>query len=464
MLIIVNDNKFGKESIMLTIPSAAEQLFLQFSTAFTKPTFQRILPLAIGAIITIGRRTVTAVLWTMRSVIDGHCSTYHRIFSRARWSLWPLGKVLAATILQLIPPDEPVLVPMDDTTAQHRGKHVYGKGCHHDAVRSAHKHIVYRWGHRWIVLAISVKFPFTSRRWALPVLCALYRPEELNRAEKRRHKTAPHLARQLMAVLIHWFPQRKFVFLGDGGYASHDLAMFCYRHRHHATLVSRYHGDANLYAPPPKYIRNRNGRPRTKGRPLPKPQQLVARRKLSPFTVSWYGGSDRRVELTGDSGLWYKAGKGLVPVRWVFVHDIQGTHRDEYFYTTDTSLSIERIVSWFTARWPIETTFEEMRAHLGFETPRQYVAKSVLRTAPCLLGLFSIICLIFAGHTRSHSIKVHATEWYKKAEPTFSDAIATVRRLFWQKTIFEEASYHKGFQKLSSKLKNLLLEYLSQAA
>jgi len=70
MLIIVNDNKFGKEPIMLTIPSAAEQLFIQFSPAFTQPTFQRILPLAIGAIIALGRRTVTAVLWTMRSVVD----------------------------------------------------------------------------------------------------------------------------------------------------------------------------------------------------------------------------------------------------------------------------------------------------------------------------------------------------------------------------------------------------------
>jgi len=464
MLIIVNDNKFGKESIMLTIPSAAEQLFLQFSQTFTQPTFQRIFLLATGGIITIGRRTITAVLRTMRSVIDGHYSTYHRVFSRASWSLWPLGKVLAGAVLQFIPSDEPVLVPMDDTTAQHRGKCVYGKGCHHDAVRSAHKHIVYRWGHRWIVLAISVKFPFTSRRWALPVLCALYRPEELDIAEKRRHKTAPQLARQLMAVLIHWFPQRKFVFLGDGGYASHELAMFCHRHQRHASLVSRFHGDANLYAPASRQTKKQNGRPRTKGRALPKPQQLVARRRLTPATVSWYGGCNRRVELTGDVGQWYKAGKGLIPVRWVFVHDIQGTHRDEYFYTTDTSLGLEQIVSWFTARWPIETTFQEMRAHLGFETTRQHVAKSVLRTAPCLLGLFSIICLIFAEHTRAHSINVRNTEWYSKAEPTFSDAIVTVRRLLWQKTIFEKASYHNGFKKLPPKLKTLLLDYLSQAA
>ena len=448
---------------MLSLPSAAEPLLMSFSIAFTEPTFQRIISLTIGAILTMGRRTVTGVLWTMRGVTTGHPSSYHRVFSRACWSLWPLGKVLATAVLRFVPIAEPVLVAMDDTTAQHRGKHVYGKGCHHDAVRSAHKHVVFRWGHRWVVLAIAVNFPFTSRCWALPVLCALYRPQELNAAEGRRHKSAPHLARQLMAVLIHWFPQRRFVFLGDGGYASHELASLCHRHRHHANLISRYHGNANLYALPPKR-KKRSGRPRTKGRKLAQPCQVVARRRLRAATVSWYGGSRRRVQLTGDTGQWYKAGKGLVPVRWVFVRDVQGTHRSEYFYTTDLTLSLTQIVSWFTARWPIETTFQEVRAHLGFETPRQHVASSVLRTAPCLLGLFSIICLVFAEHTRSHQIDIRTTEWYHKTEPTFSDAIAAVRRLFWHESVFAKAPYHKGFKKLPPKLRNLLLDYLSQAA
>jgi hypothetical protein len=85
------------------------------------------------------------------------------------------------------------------------------------------------------------------------------------------------------------------------------------------------------------------------------------------------------------------------------------------------------MVSWFTARWPIETTFQEIRAHLGFETTRQHVAPSVLRTAPCLLGLFSVICLIYAEHVKSHSMGIRQTRWYVKEEPTFSDAMATVR-------------------------------------
>ena len=448
---------------MLSLPSAAEPLLMSLSVAFTQPTFRRVVPLCAGAILCLGRRTVTAVLWTLRGLIHGHPSSYHRVFSRAVWSLWPLGKIVTAAVLDLIPPEEPVLVPLDDTTAQHRGKKVYGKGCHHDAVRSSHSHVVWRWGHRWVVLALSVKFPFSSRRWALPVLAALYRPKELNAAEARRHKTAPDLARQMMAVLMHWFPARKFVFLGDGGYACHELARFCCRHRRHATLVSRFHGDANLYAPPPKR-RRRTGRPRIKGAKLRAPQETVKRTKPTQAGVSWYGGGQRRVEWVSRTGHWYKAGKGLVPIRWVFVHDLQGTHRDEYFYTTDTALSPEQIISYFTARWPIETTFQELRAHLGFETTRQRVAQSVLRTAPCLLGLFSVVCLIFAQHARRHRIRLRTTGWYAKTEPTFSDAIAAVRRLFWAQSVFQQPWHHDAFAKLPRRLRDLLLDRLSQAA
>jgi hypothetical protein len=448
---------------MLSLPSAAEPLLMSLSVTFTQPTFQRVVPLIVGAILTLGRRTITAVLWTMRGVVPGHYSTYHRVFSRAAWSLWPLGKILASAILRMIPQGEPVLVPMDDTTAQHRGKKVYGKGCHHDAVRSSHSHVVWRWGHRWVVLAISVKLPFTWRRWALPVLVALYRPKELNQAERRRHKTAPDLARQLMAVLIHWFPQRKFIFLGDGGYASHELARFCLRHRQHATLVSRFHKDANLYAPPPKTQR-RKGRPRVKGRKLPTPKEALTATGRTRATVGWYGGADRRVELVSATGHWYKAGQGLVPIRWVFTHDVQGTHRDDYFYTTDPNLPPAKIITWFTARWPIETTFQEVRAHLGFETTRQRVAKSVLRMGPCLLGLYSLATLIFAEHMRHHPIRPRRTRWYTKAEPTFSDAIAAVRRLLWAETIFQTPSQHDALQKLPRPFRRMLLDRLSAAA
>ena len=57
---------------MYSLPSAAEPLFMSFSIAFTEPTFQRILPLLAGAILTRGRRTITAMYGTLWPVIPGH--------------------------------------------------------------------------------------------------------------------------------------------------------------------------------------------------------------------------------------------------------------------------------------------------------------------------------------------------------------------------------------------------------
>jgi hypothetical protein len=447
---------------MLLLPPAAEPLLGAFSVAFTHSTFQRVLLLMVGAILTRGRHTVTGLLCTLGPLAAGHWSDFHRVLCRAKWRPLPLGKVLATLILELIPEDQPVVIPVDDTNPQHKGKKVYGKGKHHDACRSTHSHMVWVWGHKWVVLAINVKFPFATRPWALPVLCALYRPEELNQSEGRRHKTPIHLAMQLVATLIHWFPRRKFVLVGDGGYASHALASFCRRHRRHVTLVSRFHPKANLYAQPAPRTAKRTGRPRIKGRKLPVPEAVVKNAKRRRATVHWYGGKTRRVELVTETGHWYKGGEGLVPVRWVFVHDVEGTHRDEYFYTTDPEMKPDQLVSLYTGRWSIEVTFQEVRTHLGFATPRSWCKNSVLRSAPCLLGLFSVVSLIFQRLTHGRKADARQTAWHARAEPTFADAIQSVRRLLWCQTILRQAMFHAVLSKLPPRCRLLLLDELSR--
>jgi hypothetical protein len=456
---------------MLRLPKAAEPLVSAFSVAFTRPTFQRVVVLILGAILSLRYRTVTGMLRAVGPLAKGHWSDFHRVLCCRVWSCWPLGKVLAAMVLELIPCDQPVVCPVDDTTPQHKGKWVYGKGRHHDACRSTHSHIVWVWGHKWVVLSINVKFPFAPRPSSLPVLCALYRPAELNKSEGRRHKTPIDLARQLLATLVHWFPQRKFILLGDGGYASHELARFCHRHRRHVTLVARFHPQANLYETPNPNRRNKTGcpgRPRIKGQRIPKPADAVKQSKAKQgkakrFTVSWYGGKSRRVELIWDQGHWYKAADGLVPVRWVYVHDCSGTHRDEYFYSTDPTMLPQQIVNLYTQRWSIEVTFQEVRIHLGLATPRNWSAKSVLRTAPCLLGLFSVISLIFHRHTHGRGTRPDSFAWHAKTKPTFVDALARVRRLCWME-VFRQSPKHADVTKLSRPLRIMLLDHLSRAA
>jgi hypothetical protein len=452
---------------MLKVPAAAEPILNRFSIAFTKPTFQRVVVLFIGFVLTLGRRTVTGALATMQHLWDGHFSDYHRVFSRARWSLWPLGKTLAAMILELVPVDQAVILSADDTAAQHRGKKVYGKGRHRDACRSTKTFKAWLWGHRWVVLAIHVKFPFATRAWALPVLVALSRTRQVNEQEGRRHRTAIELARPLVARLMRWFPKRTFILLGDGGYASHGLAAFCHRHRRRLTLVSLLHPRAHLCQAPPERRKGQMGRRRIRGAKLPKPEEVAKKAKRKRATVSWYGGKQRRVEYVSETAHWYKAGEGLVPIRWVYVHDLDGTHEDRYLYSTDPTMKPAEIISLYTSRWSIEVTFQEVRQHLGFATPRNRTKQSVLRTAPCLLGLYSVVSLLFhqyASDKRRAEPRPHAYPWYAKAEVTFSDAMAAVRRQFWEKTVFSESLPHGGLNKLPSKLRETLLDHLSLAA
>jgi len=84
---------------MVTVPKAAEPLVAAFSVAFTRPTFQPVVLLFLGAILSLRRRTVTAMLRILGLLAGGQWSDFHRVLCRASWSLWPLGRVLAGMIL-----------------------------------------------------------------------------------------------------------------------------------------------------------------------------------------------------------------------------------------------------------------------------------------------------------------------------------------------------------------------------
>ena len=59
---------------------------------------------------------------------------------------------------------------------------------------------------------------------------------------------------------------------------------------------------------------------------------------------------------------------------------------------------------------------------------------AIARTTPALLGLFSLVTVWMHGliETRGAAIRPRTAGWYGKPELTFSDAIATVRRVLWR--------------------------------
>lgn len=450
------------DQIHQQLPQQVRTIFEPLEPAFSRPTYRRFVVLALAAILTLGGHTIANLLRCLGALAPGHQSSYHRVFSRDRWSSWTLARRFARRVLTRFVPDGPITLAGDDTVEEHRGPNVYGKGCHRDPVRSTQSFTAYRWGHKWVVLTVLVSLPFTPRRWALPLLIALYQPEEQNRRQKRRHKTPSQLMRQMLRVLLRWFPDRTFVCTGDGTYATHELAALATQYPRRLTFVSRFYPDAHLVTPPPPYTGQ--GRPRVKGDRLPRPAEVVqgtAARQL--LEVAWYGGGRRRVEVVTGRGCWYQGGQGLVPVLWVFVHDLTGTHRDEYFFTTGPAMTPAMVIETYTGRWNIETTFQELRSYLGLETTRGWSRATVLRVAPCLFGLYTVVALLYAD-LPARSRRVRLVDWPGKCDVTFSDAITAVRRWLWVEWVFAIPGHREAFSKLSGPFRQILLNGLAPAA
>ena len=445
-------------------PALISEFAEHFQQAFTKPTLKRMGDLLCGALIKNGKRTFTSILAFVLPFVQGHFTNFYRLFSRPAWSMQTVGKIMARLIVDLTPPGEPVVVLADSTANSHPGRKVYGKGKHRDAVRSSHSHTVHLWGHCWMVLAVAVALPGISRRWALPVLMALYRPPKISEAEEIPHKTPVDLARQLMNLLLRWFPDQQFILVVDGGMSSHELAGYARKHRKQLTLIGKFYPRAALHKSVGPYPGN--GRPAQKGAKLPKPEEVVKEKRRRVKTVSWYGGKKRRVGLKQGTGLWYRSGQGVAAVKWIYVEDLDGTHRDEYFFSTNKNLSAQRIVELYTLRWSLEVTFQESRQHLGFGSRRVRTRESVLRSDPWLLMLYSVVSYLYLElllKTESEC-PVMSFPWYKKQEATFSDALLAVRSRIWDEWLRHTPEFREGVQKLSPECRDFLLFQLTMSA
>jgi hypothetical protein len=150
----------------------------------------------------------------------------------------------------------------------------------------------------------------------------------------------------------------------------------------------------------------------------------------------WYGEPEQVVEIISDTTVWYHTGLPPVPLRWVLVRDPLGKFEAQALLCTDQEVAPEQVLAWFVLRWRVEVTFEEVRAHLGVETQRQWSDLAIARTTPALLGLFSAVTLLAHRLGAEAGLPARQAAWYRKAQPTFADALAEVRQCLWRQAHF----------------------------
>jgi len=448
---------------MPTLPTDYLNLIQVFAPLFSNVVWQHAQVLLLGAILTPGPRTVSAALRIMGLSLEKHFQTYHRVLNRAAWSSWQVSRVLLGVLVQTFAAVGPIIVGMDDTIERRRGAKIKAKGIYRDPVRSSHSHFVKTSGLRWLSLMLLVPIPWANRVWALPFLTVLAPSERYYMGRARRHKKLTDWARQVLLQLRRWLPNRTLVVVADSSFAVLSLLWHLSELAQPVCMIVRFRLDAALYEPAPPRRPHQKGRPRLKGKRLPTLAHLAENKHTKWQRVvmpHWYGETRRTIEIVSGTAVWRHSGQPVVPIRWVLIRDPKGKFKTQALLCTDVNIKPVQMVKWFVLRWQLEATFHEVRSHLGVETQRQWSDRAIVRTTPALLGLFSLVTLLAHQHARRHKVPTRRAAWYHKTTPTFSDALALVRRQIWQHQCFQQVDSLMDGAKLPSNIQNRLLSAL----
>jgi hypothetical protein len=436
---------------MLTLPETYCTLISKFALIFSKRVWRHVQILLIGAILAPGKRTVTSALRVMGLSDERHFQNYHRVLSRAIWSSLEVSRLLLMLLVNTFVPRGPVVIGIDETLERRRGAKIKAKGIYRDPVRSSRSHFVKTSGLRWLSAMLLVPIPWAKRVWALPFLTALAPSERFYEGKARGHKKLTDWARQVLLQVRRWLPERALVVVADGSYAAILLLERLRRLPNPICMITRMRLDAALYEPAPPRKPGKKGRPRLKGARLPTLEKILQDPKTTWKKVTirdWYGEKQRKIEIVSRTSVWYHSGMPPLAIRWVLIRDPKGEFRSQALLCTDLSVDPVQIVEWFVMRWQLEVTFQEVRTHLGVETQRQWSDWAIKRTTPALLGLFSLVTLLAHSSTRQGKLPIRQAAWYTKALPTFSDALAIVRRQLWQAMSFHTSVPEADMQKV----------------
>lgn len=447
---------------MLKLPPEFVKIISVFSPNFSKKIFEHAGQLLLGTVLTQGKRTVCSVLRSLGAEKERNWSKYHRVLSRAKWSALSCSKALLLLLLKTFISGDTLVFGIDETIERRWGTKIKAKGLYRDAVRSSKSFFVKCTGLRWVCVMLLSPIGWANRIWALPFLSVLAPSERYHEQLGKPHKTLSDWARQIAYLLHRWLPDFELIVLGDGSYAVMETLAAA---PPNLTWIVRFRMDARLHDPPPPY--QGMGRPPIKGeRQTPLKQRLTDKRTVWDKAVfsKWYDEENKEVLVASGTALWYRAGKPAVPLRWILVKDPDGKFEPFVLACTNLELVAEQIIAYYLQRWQVEVTFEQLREHLGVETQRQWSDRSIARTTPVLMALFSIVTLWAERLEQSQKLTVFQTAWYNKPFPTFSDAIASVRFRTWHFQLNSQSSENKESELSRIKFINHLAFMAARAA
>lgn len=447
-----------------TLVTGWEALCQLLAPAFTRPTFITFLHIATGWVLCRSRPTVTNLVCTIGTSLLGHAvkhwTVYERFFYRASWSLDEVSRLLlvrvVAPLVKGYATEAVIDLAIDDTTCGRCGKHVAYAGYFKDASISNTLRRVIHWSHNWVIACVTMR----PKRWpnwviALPVLFTLYRKRP-DCSRSHPFKTRQEIAAQMIQEVQEALPEWDIRIAADGQYATRTVVGAASAAG--TNLVSRIRSDAAIYALPSEPPPHRRGPKPKKGKRLPTPKQIAARRRKGWRTIKVRKHNKIvKRKVLPVTCLWYRVAKDR-PIKLLIIRDPAGKEKDDFAFCTDPTADDVEIVERFAARWPIEEAIHDGKQLGGFEQVQGWCPRTVERQAPLALIVQTLVKAWFLRYgARAKSAQPQGTDWgASKDHPSYLDMLATLRRALWAHRINLNSILRGGVRELFKTLQFVL--------
>lgn len=399
-----------------------------FREEMTYRAFAHLLGWAVGWLRTSGRHAVTESLVQTGLAGKHHHAGFHRFFQLASWSIDGLGRVLFALVLPWALQLGEVRLVLDDSLARHKGPHIWGLGSHLDAVQSrGNRYRVFSFGHCWVVLCVLVQPTFSSRPWALPVLCRLYWSEKACKALGRPFRSKSDLGRELVQLACEWVrqlhPSGRVSLRCDSAYCNRTLLRRVPQGVH---VYGELKLNARLTLLPSAVMRKRHPL-RRYGRKLPPLRRVGSRQPWQKCRAKLYG--QTRTQQVYPLQAQWRGVTGPVPLHVVLVRCTSGTRPLRAYFSTDANATNQQVLEGCGERWAIEVTFREVKQQLGLDEPTSRSPKAVLRTAPLVALLYTLLATWFERHIQHTPLSAPVDRpWYpQRKHASFADILRSAQ-------------------------------------
>jgi hypothetical protein len=430
--------------------------------AFTEPSFVTFQEIFISWVMCLGRRTGLRVFETFDgkavSLKERHpFDRYYNFFSRSSWTVSDLARQVAIQIVVALNRAGELLLVVDGTLLHKTGKCVFGIGWFYDPVRSTKKRDATSLGNQWIVLGLAIRIPATQRVFCLPIHAMLQQPG--------KGQPGPAvLARQMLADALSWFPDRKFVLIGDGGFSAKNLLLDL---DERVTYVGLMRGDAALNdTRVPTRRKGKTGPIAKYGERLPTPREIVKkadRNKGSKKKWSWKTikvtayGTSRKFQVCAFQAYWPKV-FGNRTILVVVSRGLDVGYGEIYLYTTRLDADPAWVVETYACRTSIEAAFKDSKQVMEIQKPQHWCEESICKLAPCVWLMQSMIVLWYLTEGQklpeARTARKQLGEW--ETEWSLRHMLRIMRRETLRTAINHISPNKAEMQKLIASLENYL--------